>query len=74
MLEVSNRNFDPGQAARIEWRHIASPAGQSRTWFVDERSTNATVATAFGRIVELALKGIIQAPSFVFLWLARLGN
>lgn len=46
ILDILNRNFGTNQASRFEWRHTANPAGQSWTWFVYERSTNATVAMA----------------------------
>jgi len=46
MLELLNRNFEKGQEKRFEWRHLNHPAGQAWCWFVYDRDSKATVATA----------------------------
>ncbi len=46
MLALLNRNFEPGQESRFEWRHTANPAGGSWTWFLYEGDSKVTVAMA----------------------------
>jgi len=45
MLELLNRNFEPGQETRFEWRHFANPAGPAWSWFLYEKSNDSVVAT-----------------------------
>jgi hypothetical protein len=46
IVELLNRNFEPGQEKRFEWRHLNHPAGPAWCWFVYDRDSGTTVATA----------------------------
>jgi hypothetical protein len=46
IVELLNRNFQPGQERRFEWRHLNHPAGPAWCWFVYDRDSGITVATA----------------------------
>jgi len=46
ILGLLNRNFVSGQETRFEWRHLNHPAGPAWCWFVYDRDSKTTVATA----------------------------
>jgi hypothetical protein len=46
MLELLNRNFEPGQETRFEWRHIDNPVGQAWAWFLYDGSEAAVGTVA----------------------------
>src|SRR5262249_5091526 len=46
IVDLMNRNLVPEQEKRFEWRHLNHPAGPAWCWFVYDRNSKVTVATA----------------------------
>jgi Acetyltransferase (GNAT) domain len=60
MLELLNRNFEPGQETRFEWRHINNPVGEAWAWFLYDGSKAAVGTVAvFPRRVYVDGKQVV---------------
>jgi Acetyltransferase (GNAT) domain len=46
IIDLLNRNFEEGQEKRFDWRHLSHPAGPAWCWFVYDRDSHKTIATA----------------------------
>ena len=46
MLELLNRNFEPGQERCFDWRHINNPVGEAWVWFLHDGSKDAVGTVA----------------------------
>jgi hypothetical protein len=46
IIDLLNRNFEAGQEKRFDWRHLNHPAGPAWCWFIYDRDSHKTIATA----------------------------